>query len=430
MALSVKATGSSATDTLSFTCPSGTNLLIVGYTLSRSWNWRRFCTYNGLPMAHTRQYYHSDGDVKLTQIFVMVNPPTGSAHDIEIQPITNSYDGMFAIAIEGADTISPIRSYDENYGESSPSGEISNSISSVAGDLVVDFLAQYRATSPYATGTGQTEIGTPTDCGGASYKDGAASVTMEWDADSTSTNEWVHVLISIKPDTSRVKVLGNPVADIDNNPTSPNSFNHTLEEGNNRMILVGVMRSSTGMGGDGINTPSYGGETMTSMGTGSSYFGSTVQFELFYLLEADLPANGNKTVSYSWAGTMDTAGAICVCLENVLQEVPSDTSEDNATAQDLDEDLTTSVVLEAILSFMAHATDGRITKVNDESTVICGETETQGALHLSAMEKASVGTKNIQWYTSESGEVIYMAQVGIVSSALGGAIAVMLGANF
>ena len=93
------------------------------------------------------------------------------------------------------------------------------------------------------------------------------------------------------------------------------SYSHTINSGNNRILLacvtLGTNASRT------LNSITIGGVSMTSMYE-VSFTAPGWQSWLYGLLDADLPSTGSQTFSISLSGT----GSLCVTLiqyDNVLQ---------------------------------------------------------------------------------------------------------------
>ena len=117
MAIAVEATQLSTSDDFNFTCPSGTNVLILGYSRGRSQSGHQWATYNGVDMIRQEERAISTAQDMVIDWFWMPNPPTGSSHAVNVQNKTASYDGLFAIALSGADPLNPFRGVNNNNGD-------------------------------------------------------------------------------------------------------------------------------------------------------------------------------------------------------------------------------------------------------------------------------------------------------------------------
>lgn len=105
--------------------------------------------------------------------------------------------------------------------------------------------------------------------------------------------------------------------------TLSNSFSHTLVAGSNRMVAVSICIEN----GDTIDvsTMTYGGVTMTKgiEGiTGTTGFRELV--EIWYILEANLPSDGLKTVTVTMTGISNALVSLAYCAQyiGVYQGVP------------------------------------------------------------------------------------------------------------
>lgn len=101
------------------------------------------------------------------------------------------------------------------------------------------------------------------------------------------------------------------------------SFSHTLVAGDNRMVVVCVGYEANGS--IDITGITYGGQAMTKAIdalTGTS--GYRFLAEVWYILEADLPANGSNIVVINDTGSLDENSAFCAQYTGVAQTATVD----------------------------------------------------------------------------------------------------------
>ena len=94
----------------------------------------------------------------------------------------------------------------------------------------------------------------------------------------------------------------------------------TLPSGNDRIVLALMYWDDTG--NHTIDTATFGGQSMTHIGQ----VGNTSQdvyASAWYLLEANLPADGSRTLTITNPSTLDNWTATVIILENVEQEAPN-----------------------------------------------------------------------------------------------------------
>lgn len=185
------------------TLPTGTNLLLVFYTIGRSsTSDLTSLSYNSIALTELDSATNS-GDA-LVQCWYLINPPTGSSYllDSSVANATRDRDALIAIAVSGADTVDPFRDYIATSATGDGSDLISNSnIDSQVGDLVIEGLAEWRDRTPTVT-QGQTELQTGANYGSA-YVAGAESVTVGWDLNYGSSTAAAWFIISVRPPTEQ-----------------------------------------------------------------------------------------------------------------------------------------------------------------------------------------------------------------------------------
>lgn len=431
MTVVVEATEQSTTDDFDFTCPAGTNVLLLGYVRGRNNIGHPTATFNSVDMIRQRCWQFKGGQDHVAQWFWLPNPDTGADYAIDVTNLGVSYDALYAIALSGADPNNPFRVIEEYDGESSGDlGLVSNTItSSIVNDLVLDLFVQYRLGPPTKDTAGQTLIENDVSVG-SSYKDGAASVEMAWDANSIGANIWIHSIISIRPDDSYIEQVGKVSAGTEESHTV--TFNHTLVAGNNRMALVfGVVEEDDA--GDWIGTFTYGGVNCTMIAGCEDTTQRTLNFGVGYVLETDLPTDGVKSVEVKNGSAVETSNLIgmAIVLENVMQEVPAVTEKAVDLASTISDSITTLSARSLIVSLMGGVNATRRVEFISDEVSIQGYKlfEGNGCLAIAFFEKLVAGAKTIQWDVDIGGD-IGMGSFVLRPTQLAGGNPLAIGENF
>lgn len=191
MAISVDTYGSFTSSPKSITIASNANRILLVFVHYRT-TATTGISFNGtaLTKSVTKTY------TETTEIWYLLNPDTGT-HDITI----TGGESKFGYLSIYSDNIIGIRGTSTAQAD----GNISSIISSAVGDLVVDAASNFGTDTP-AQGVGQTKMYgvSGSDPYMASYKTGAASVTMAWTGLSQATAQ---VIVSIMPTIA----AGSPV---------------------------------------------------------------------------------------------------------------------------------------------------------------------------------------------------------------------------
>lgn len=194
MTIQVEASWQSDGGDMSIEMPTGTDFLLVFYTLGRASSEIASLDYNGDALTELDSAINS-GDA-VVQCWYLANPDTGGSYTLNSprDDGTLPRDAVIAIALSGVDTSDPFRDYETETGDAL---NISNSeITSAVGDLVLDAVAEWRDRKP-DEGAGQTELQSGSNYG-SSYKAGASSVTMEWDL-NYNTSHYAWFIVSLQP---------------------------------------------------------------------------------------------------------------------------------------------------------------------------------------------------------------------------------------
>lgn len=149
-------------------------------------------TYGGASLgAYVVKQSSATPDV--TYIYCLSNPSAG-AQTVNVSWTGGSaYVVPFAVTVTGSSTSS---CFSNSAGAAGNSTALSNTVTSAAGELVID-LADQDAGGTFTAGVGQSNVLTSNDGGihaAISTKAGAASVTMTWT--STNSAPWANVAAS------------------------------------------------------------------------------------------------------------------------------------------------------------------------------------------------------------------------------------------
>ena len=112
--------------------------------------------------------------------------------------------------------------------------------------------------------------------------------------------------------------------------SSPLNFSHTIGGGENRLLVVGVGVEEVG-GLVDVTSVTYDSTALTM--ANESYANNNILVEMWYMLDADLPASGSYTVSISTSGSIDGIESGACSYTGVKQSAPeataTNTREDN-----------------------------------------------------------------------------------------------------
>src|SRR6185295_19053743 len=94
------------------------------------------------------------------------------------------------------------------------------------------------------------------------------------------------------------------------------SWSHTLGGGSDRMVVVGVAVEDTTTADANVTSVTFNGVALTAVPGSKINGGGTgiIQTQLFYLLNASLPAAGTYTVTVTFQGAVDGTSSGAVSL--------------------------------------------------------------------------------------------------------------------
>jgi len=113
------------------------------------------------------------------------------------------------------------------------------------------------------------------------------------------------------------------------------SFDHYLGAGDNRIVIVGLAAEDESAANLQINYVNYNGVPMTYVPGSTATVGTSIlqRTDLYYILEADLPAPGTYNVYVKRAGSCNETGAGAISLFNVAQQPPEAVAANTAASQ-------------------------------------------------------------------------------------------------
>jgi len=100
------------------------------------------------------------------------------------------------------------------------------------------------------------------------------------------------------------------------------SWSHTLGSGADRLLVVGLASEDNNTGDLVVSSVTYDGVAMALI-PGSSVESNTgwrIKADLYYMLDANLPAAGTYTVAVTYSGSISRIGAGAISLANVAQQ--------------------------------------------------------------------------------------------------------------
>lgn len=200
----------------------------------------------------------------------------------------------------------------------------------------------------------------------------------------------------------QIELLGT--AAHNSNTASSLSATHTLSAGSNRIAFV----ITTCQVGQTVSGVTYGGVSMTRLGTGVA--GSSERMEIYYLLEASMPADGSKTVTVTYSGSTDCLMTVFT-IKNAKQSAPS-TPVTNSSAGATYLSGNVSVTVEGSFAIAGVFNRGVNTFTHDTGQVEIDDFNASiGTLAASYEEHETTGTKTQGSTASNSNRMLFMATV-------------------
>jgi prepilin-type N-terminal cleavage/methylation domain-containing protein len=335
LAVDNASSGTTASDTassmtVSHTTGSGSDrLMLVGISYNNDdYETVTGVTYNGTALTEVGTENNAD-DARVC-IYSLVAPDTGT-HNVVINFSDALNQGAIAgvVTFTGVDQSTPLGTFVSAQEDDSTPATVN--IPSDSGELVFGVAsAEYEAFT--AATSGQNEhwrrsiSGADTNGAGGTDAGASPTVPMSWSLDP-SYNHWAIGGVSIKPSGSTGSTVcssGTGSIGLDNVSTdvgsgNPLTFTHTIGGGTNRLLVVGI--SAECNEGITVSSVTYNGQGLTKAASVVADTGTVGTADLWYLLEADLPAAGTYNVEVTTSGyAVKSVGAIS--LEGVAQQAP------------------------------------------------------------------------------------------------------------
>jgi len=342
--VTVDNTSSEATDggagiTIQHATAGTYRLMLVGVSLSPDANETvTGVTYNGTPLTLEGTVTNSN-DARV-EIWSLVAPDTGT-HNVVVtfSAALNQQAIAGVMTFNGVDQNTPLGSFYSVQGDDTATASLD--ITSAEGEFVYGLIAvEYDAVT---AGTGYDEQwnvsvnGTKTNGAGGTTNCGAATVTMSWNlvAEASPYNHWAIGGISIKPTAAVAETITFDNASSSSVQYSNSlTFGHTIGNGSNRILVVtaSIEHCDPYPAVTGIT---YNGQALAKADSAQVISSNLCagRAELWYILEANLPAAGAYNVVISLSGSPDQLLAGALSLENVAQQAPeaSNTSTNEST---------------------------------------------------------------------------------------------------
>lgn len=185
MALAIVGTPTSGTSggasSISFAFDAtGCDLIVVGVGVTDGSVTIDAATFNAVSMTAVDAGQSTGSGQARARMFALASPASGS-HNVVVTLSAGEQGGAGCVGFSGSNTTTPVRA-GSNTGSTGPAGAPSCSVTSQAGDIVIDASACRLADGNFTTpGAGQTEQMDFSMGGGAftmTTANGAASVTM------------------------------------------------------------------------------------------------------------------------------------------------------------------------------------------------------------------------------------------------------------
>ena len=286
--------------------------------------------WNGTDLTIVGSRINSD-DSRI-EIWKLVAPATGTGNVVITFNRAITQEAVAGVVtFTGVDQTNPLGTFASSEGDDTTVATLN--IPSASGETVFAVIcSEYE---PLTASSGQTEhwnefFGSTGAAGGTAVA-ASSTATMSWSLDPGTSNHWAIGGVSIKPSGSSGSTVcsagdGNIVFDnvsTDVSSDNPQTFTHTIGGGTNRLLVVGI--SAECNEGISVTSVTYNGQGLTKAASAVADTGTVGTADLWYLLEADLPAAGTYNVEVTTSGyAVKSVGAIS--LEGVAQQAPEATN--------------------------------------------------------------------------------------------------------
>jgi pectate lyase len=143
------------------------------------------------------------------------------------------------------------------------------------------------------------------------------------------------------------------------------SWSHTIGGGTDRLLVVGVAVEDGSTTQANITSVTYNGVALAAVPNSKINGGGTgiIQTQLFFLLNANLPASGTFTVAVTFQGAVDGISAGAVSLTGVSQSspAPAATKVDTSGADSISTSITTPVSNAWVVDVVGSGNSGSFT---------------------------------------------------------------------
>ena len=303
---------------------SGTNrLMLVGVSFNNdNYETVTSVTYNGTALTKVGERNNSDD--AMVYIYSLVAPDTGTHNVVITFSAALAQEAVAGVmTFNGVDQSTPLGSFYSSEGDDTATASLD--ITSADGEFVYAVIAaEYdalTADSGYSEHWNMSVDGTSTNGAGGTTNCGAATVPMSWSlvAEASPSNHWAIGGVSIKPTAAVAETISFDNVSSTTSTANPMTLSHTIGGGTARLLVVGISAECN----DGITVTgvTYNGQPLTKAASVQADTGTVGTADLWYLLEADLPAAGAYNVEVTTSGyTAKSVGAIS--LAGVAQQAP------------------------------------------------------------------------------------------------------------
>ena len=208
------------------------------------------------------------------------------------------------------------------------------------------------------------------------------------------------------------------------------SVSHTLLSGGNRIVWASFAgwRASPS-----LSSVTYGGVSMTLLGdvTADVLSGDDLRLYVYYILEADLPANGSNTCSGTWNGTAGHTLQVW-CTENSAQEAPSAYAEDEYSSAGQIDNLDVNITAVANDSILGAGSwdESASGTVDASQTEYLSSTGSDPAAFCWYEHEVSGGADNHGYTTSATVSLLTIILWTVRPDPVLSNLAILLGSNF
>lgn len=230
----------------------------------------------------------------------------------------------------------------------------------------------------------------------------AGSHNMRWDWDEDDEDEYnraVHSVIALAPSYSAPSNTNFQIGNVATmgGTSDSQSVSHVLEAGTNRVVLaaVAIERGSS----PSVTSITYGGVSMSSVAGSADSAGSNtyMKTELFYLLDADLPSDGNNSFAVTINGGEMSAGVVTLSglKQQAAEAVTTEASSNNTSSNSLS--ITTASNDAVLVDLLGAGSSSKRFNVDSSQTEIWSESANSSLGTMSAKVVNGAGAHSMSW---------------------------------